>query len=102
MKKIVKRILVFLGVNGCLYLIAVVVLINWPIPQKVHVKNYDYTSIDTVAVKTYAHHEEWQIVNSYQNHCIQFNDNKFTSKKVNPREKKMFSSIEMNAFKLAV
>ncbi|MGB0526280.1 MAG: hypothetical protein ACPHX5_03170 [Flavobacteriaceae bacterium] len=50
----------------------------------------------------YAHHEEWQIVNSYQNHCIQFNDNKFTSKKVNPREKEMSSSIEMNALKLAV
>jgi len=59
MKKIVKRIVIFLGDNVCLYLIAVVVLINWPIPQKVHVKNYDYTSIDTVAVKTYAHHEEW-------------------------------------------
>ena len=52
MKKIVKRILVFLGVNVCLYLITVVVLINWPIPQKVPTKNYDYTSIDTVAVKT--------------------------------------------------
>jgi len=50
----------------------------------------------------YANHEEWQIVNSYQNHCIQFNDNKFTSKKVNPREKEMSTSIEMNAFKLAV
>ena len=59
MKKIVKRILVFLGVNVCLYLSAIVVLINWPIPQKVPDKNYDYTSIDTVAVKTYAHHEEW-------------------------------------------
>ena len=59
MKKIVKRILVFLGVNVCLYLIAVVVLINWPIPQKVPAKNYDYTSIDTVAVKTYPHQEEW-------------------------------------------
>lgn len=59
MKKIVKRILVFLGVNVCLYLITVVVLINWPIPQKVPTKNYDYTSIDTVAVKTYPHHEEW-------------------------------------------
>ncbi|WP_205881702.1 hypothetical protein [Leeuwenhoekiella sp. ZYFB001] len=57
MKKIVKRILVFLGVNVCLYLIAVVVLINWPIPQKVPAKNYDYTSIDTVAVKTYSHQE---------------------------------------------
>ena len=59
MKKIVKRILVFFGVNVCLYLIAVVVLINWPIPQKVPAKNYDYTSIDTVAVKTYPHQEEW-------------------------------------------
>lgn len=59
MKKIIKRILVFIGINICLYLIAVVVLINWPIPQKVNVKNYDYTSIDTVAVKTYAYLEEW-------------------------------------------
>ena len=59
MKKIVKRILVFFGVNVCLYLIAVVVLSNWPIPQKVNVENYDYTSIDTVAVKTYPHQEEW-------------------------------------------
>ncbi|RXG30331.1 alpha/beta hydrolase [Leeuwenhoekiella palythoae] len=59
MKKIVKRILVFIGINLCLYLIAVVVLINWPIPQKVPAKNYDYTSIDTIAVKTYPHQEEW-------------------------------------------
>lgn len=51
MNKTLKRLIIFLAVNICLFFITAVVLINWPIPRKENIKNYDYSSIDTLSVK---------------------------------------------------
>lgn len=59
MKKNLKRVLIFLAVNVCLFFITAFVLINWPIPRKEKIENYDYSSIDTLSGKSFKKHEEW-------------------------------------------
>ena len=59
MNKILKRVLIFLAVNVCLFFITAFTLINWPIERKENVENYDYSSIDTLSVKTYDKYEQW-------------------------------------------
>ena len=59
MKKNLKRVVIFLAVNTCLFFITVFVLINWPIPKMQKLENYDYSSIDTLSVKSFKRHEKW-------------------------------------------
>lgn len=59
MNKNLKRIITFLVVNLFLFILTLIVLINWPIPIKENIKNYDYSSIDTTSVKTYKKEELW-------------------------------------------
>lgn len=59
MNKFLKRLIIFVVVNSALYFLVAFVLINWPIPQKKAVKNYDYSSIDTTAVKFDKKNEYW-------------------------------------------
>ncbi|TQD36246.1 alpha/beta hydrolase [Haloflavibacter putidus] len=59
MNKILKGLLIFLAVNICLFFITAFVLINWPIPKKETNKNYDYSSIDTLSVKSFKKNENW-------------------------------------------
>ena len=59
MNKILKRVIIFLAVNICLFFITAFVLISWPIPKKETTKNYDYSSIDTLSVKSFIRHEHW-------------------------------------------
>lgn len=49
----------------------------------------------------FTQHTDWQIINSYQNHCIQFTNNKFTSKKVISKNQELPFQNQMNPFKLA-
>ncbi|MAJ32092.1 MAG: hypothetical protein CMC18_05475 [Flavobacteriaceae bacterium] len=49
----------------------------------------------------FAQNTHWQIINSYHNHCIQFTDNKFTSKKVISKKQEIPFQKQMNPFKLA-
>lgn len=46
-------------------------------------------------------HTDWQIINSYQNHCIQFSNSRFTSKKVISKNQEIPLQKQMNPFKLA-
>ncbi|MGO4912502.1 alpha/beta hydrolase [Leeuwenhoekiella sp. W20_SRS_FM14] len=59
MKKILKRVAIFLAVNVCLFFLTTLVLINWPIPKKDKIENYDYSSIDTLSVKSFKKKEKW-------------------------------------------
>lgn len=59
MNKILKRSIIFLAVNVCLFFTTVFVLISWPIPKKETTKNYDYSSIDTLSVKSFKKYEYW-------------------------------------------
>ena len=59
MNKILKRVILFLVVNICLFFLTAFVLINWPIPKKESTKNYDYSSIDTLSVKSFKKQEHW-------------------------------------------
>ncbi|WP_298529504.1 alpha/beta hydrolase [uncultured Christiangramia sp.] len=59
MKKNLKRVVIFLAVNVCLFFITALVLINWPIPNKEKIENYDYSSIDTLSVKSFRKNEKW-------------------------------------------
>ena len=49
----------------------------------------------------FTQHTDWQIINSYQNHCIQYTNNKFTSKKVISKNQEIPFQNQMNPFKLA-
>ena len=53
MKKNLKRVVIFLAVNVCLFFVTALVLINWPIPKKKKIENYDYSSIDILSVKSF-------------------------------------------------
>lgn len=59
MKKNLKRVVIFLAVNVCLFFVTALVLINWPIPKKEKIENYDYSSIDTLSVKSFRKNEKW-------------------------------------------
>jgi alpha-beta hydrolase superfamily lysophospholipase len=59
MSKNLKRVIIFLTVNLFLFFIVAFVLILWPIPIKENIKNYDYSSIDTISVKQYTNLEYW-------------------------------------------
>ncbi|MFV8226129.1 alpha/beta hydrolase [Christiangramia aquimixticola] len=59
MKKNLKRVVIFLAVNVCIFFITALVLINWPIPKKEKIENYDYSSIDTLSVKSFRKNEKW-------------------------------------------
>ncbi|MFV8226118.1 alpha/beta hydrolase [Christiangramia aquimixticola] len=59
MKKNLKRVVIFLAVNLCLFFITAFILIHWPIPQKEKIENYDYSSIDTLSVKSFRKNEKW-------------------------------------------
>ena len=59
MKKNLKRVVIFLAVNVCLFFITALVLINWPISKKEKIENYDYSSIDTLSVKSFRKNEKW-------------------------------------------
>jgi len=59
MNKNRKRVIIFFTVNLFLFFITAFTLINWPIPKKENIKNYDYSSIDTIAAKSYKKKEHW-------------------------------------------
>lgn len=49
-KKTGKRIARFLVINAILYVTACFVLINWAVPTKKNIKNYDYSSIKATVI----------------------------------------------------
>jgi len=51
--------MIFLAVNTGLFFLVVLVLIQWPMPDKVEVENYDFSSIDTLGAKPGVFKEQW-------------------------------------------
>jgi len=67
MNKILKRVIIFLTVNIGVFFSIAFVLINLPIPNKEITKNYDYSSIDTLSVKSFEKQEHWIKMRDHSN-----------------------------------
>jgi non-heme chloroperoxidase len=57
--RVVKKVVLFLLINSLLYVAACIILVNWPIPSKQKVKNYDYSSIKKKTPHVSSEQKSW-------------------------------------------